>query len=109
MAGHVAAMAPATNIGAAHPVSASGGDIEGDLRAKAENDAVATIRKIATERGRNADWAERAVRYGESLSSQRAVEMDVIDLIATDQAGAATSRSQVARSRIGSHSPWPTI
>ncbi|MEK7285032.1 MAG: ATP-dependent Clp protease proteolytic subunit, partial [Chloroflexota bacterium] len=62
LAGHVAAMAPTTNMGAAHPVSGSGGDIEGDLRAKAENDAAAQIRNIATARGRNAEWAEDAVR-----------------------------------------------
>ena len=62
MAGHVAAMAPGTNIGAAHPVSGEGKDIEGDMRQKAENDLAAFARSIAAKRHRNAEWAEKAVR-----------------------------------------------
>ncbi|HUG55821.1 MAG TPA: nodulation protein NfeD, partial [Candidatus Limnocylindrales bacterium] len=85
MAGHVAAMAPATNIGAAHPVDASGGDIEGDLRDKVENDAVAEIRKIADARGRNADWAEQAVRESVSITDATALELRVVDLVVRDQ------------------------
>ena len=84
MAGHVAAMAPATNIGAAHPVSASGGDIEGDLRLKAENDAVAQITKIAKARGRNERWAEDAVRKSVSIREDEAVKIGVIDVVAAD-------------------------
>lgn len=84
LAGHVAAMAPATNIGAAHPVSASGGDIEGDLRLKAENDAVAQITKIAKARGRNEQWAEDAVRKSVSIREDEAVRIGVIDVVATD-------------------------
>jgi len=84
MAAHVAAMAPATNIGAAHPVSASGGDIEGDLRLKAENDAVAQITKIAKARGRNQQWAEDAVRKSVSVRDDEALGLRVIDLIAND-------------------------
>lgn len=84
MAGHVAAMAPATNIGAAHPVSASGDNIEGDLRAKAENDAVAQITKIAKARGRNEQWAEDAVRKSVSVREDEAVKIGVIDVVATD-------------------------
>ena len=84
MAGHVAAMAPATNIGAAHPVSASGGDIEGDLRLKAENDAVAQITKIAKARGRNEGWAEDAVRKSASIREEEAAKIGVIDVIASD-------------------------
>jgi membrane-bound serine protease (ClpP class) len=84
MAGHVAAMAPATNIGAAHPIDASGGDIEGTLGTKVENDAVAFIRSIATERGRNADWAERAVRYSIAASADEAVALNVVDFRARD-------------------------
>lgn len=84
MAGHVAAMAPATNIGAAHPVSAGGGDIEGDLRAKAENDAVAEITGIARARGRNEQWAEDAVRKSVSIRDDEAVKIDVIDVVASD-------------------------
>ena len=58
---HVAAMAPATNIGAAHPV-AVGGQMDKDDGKKVENDAAAFVRTIATERGRNVEWAEKAVR-----------------------------------------------
>jgi membrane-bound serine protease (ClpP class) len=79
MAGHVAAMAPSTAIGAAHPVGAGGEDIEGTLGDKVTNDAVAYIRAIANERGRNADWAERAVRYSESVDADQAVALNVVD------------------------------
>ncbi|MBI2983258.1 MAG: ATP-dependent Clp protease proteolytic subunit [Chloroflexi bacterium] len=79
LAGHVAAMAPSTNIGAAHPVASSGENIEGDLRAKAENDAVAQIRNIATARGRNADWAEDAVRKSVSIGADEALRLKVVD------------------------------
>ncbi len=84
MAGHLAAMAPATNIGAAHPVDASGGDIQGDLRLKAENDAVAQITKIAKARGRNEQWAEDAVRKSVSIRDDEAVKIGVIDVVASD-------------------------
>ena len=79
MAGHVAAMAPNTAIGAAHPVGAGGEDIPGTLGDKVTNDAVAYIRGIANERGRNADWAERAVRNSESVDSGEAVSLHVVD------------------------------
>jgi membrane-bound serine protease (ClpP class) len=113
---HVAAMAPATNLGAATPVPVGGSaplpgmpdkpetadkdkrgkDGDGDpeeapgkpspdaMQAKIVNDAVAYIRSLAEKRGRNADWAERAVREGASLSADRALEQKVIDLVATD-------------------------
>ena len=84
MAGHLAAMAPATNIGAALPVDASGGDIQGDLRLKAENDAVAQITKIAKARGRNEQWAEDAVRKSVSIRDDEAVKIGVIDVVAID-------------------------
>ncbi len=84
LAGHVAAMAPTTNIGAAHPVDASGGDIQGDLRAKAENDAAAQIINIARARGHNEKWAEDAVRKSVSIGADEAVSLKVVDLIATD-------------------------
>jgi membrane-bound serine protease (ClpP class) len=84
LAGHVAAMAPATNIGAAHPVSGSGGDIEDDLRAKVENDAVAQIVNIARARGHNEKWAEDAVRNSVSIGADEAVSLKVVDLLATD-------------------------
>jgi membrane-bound serine protease (ClpP class) len=75
---HVAAMAPATNVGAAHPVGVAGA-IESE---KAANDAAEYIVSIAERRGRNADWAERAVRESESASASQALELGVIDLIA---------------------------
>lgn len=77
---HVAAMAPATNVGAAHPVGVSGA-IESE---KAENDAAEYIRGLAERRGRNADWAELAVRESESAAATEALELGVIDLIAPD-------------------------
>lgn len=84
LAAHVAGMAPATNLGAAHPVDASGGDIEGDLRLKAENDAVAQITKLAKARGRNEQWAEDAVRKSVSARDDEALRLGVIDLVAAD-------------------------
>ncbi len=84
LAGHIAAMAPGTNIGAAHPVSGEGKDIEGDMRAKAENDLAAFARSIADKRGRNADWAEQAVRESVSITETAALEQNVIDIIAED-------------------------
>jgi membrane-bound serine protease (ClpP class) len=84
LAGHVAAMAPGTNIGAAHPVSGEGKDIAGDMRKKAENDLAAFARSIAEQRGRNADWAEAAVRESVSITETEAVEKRVIELIAAD-------------------------
>jgi membrane-bound serine protease (ClpP class) len=117
-ASHVAAMAPATNLGAATPVAIGGAeppaapeeepeatsdetsseDTEGATpdpvsaapepattsERKAVNDAVAYIRSLAERRGRNSDWAERAVRSAESLSAEAALANGVIDLIATD-------------------------
>ncbi|TMV05593.1 nodulation protein NfeD [Ruegeria sediminis] len=111
-ASHVAAMAPGTNLGAATPVAIGGlpegfpgqppKDPEKDgeeaaeetpadplapkdaMTAKATNDAVALIRSLAEIHGRNADWAESAVRQAKSLSAVQALELDVIDLIAAD-------------------------
>ena len=84
MAGHVAAMAPGTNIGAAHPVSGEGKDIEGDMRQKAENDLAAFARSIAEKRQRNAEWAEKAVRESVAATEVEAREQRVIDVIAED-------------------------
>jgi membrane-bound serine protease (ClpP class) len=81
MAAHVAAMAPATNIGAAHPV-AVGGSVDKESMRKIENDAAAFARTIATERGRNADWAEKAVRQSVSITEREAVKLKVVDLVA---------------------------
>jgi membrane-bound serine protease (ClpP class) len=89
IAAHVAAMAPGTNIGAAHPVGIGGGmgAIDSTMISKVENDAVAYARSIATARGRNADWVERAVRQSVSLEAEEAVRRGVCDLIAEDLPG----------------------
>ena len=81
MAAHVAAMAPATNIGAAHPV-AIGGGMDKEMSKKVENDAAAFARTIATERGRNAEWAAKAVRSSVSATEREAVKLKVVDLVA---------------------------
>ncbi len=85
MAAHLAAMAPGTTIGAAHPVSGSGENIASDERDKVVNYSVAVIQNIARERGRNAEWAAKAVRNSIAATAQEALELKVIDLIATDQ------------------------
>jgi membrane-bound serine protease (ClpP class) len=81
LAAHVAAMAPATNIGAAHPVALGGGVDKESLR-KIENDAAAFARTVALERGRNADWAEKAVRESVSITEREAVRLRVVDFVA---------------------------
>lgn len=100
-ASHVAAMAPGTNVGAATPVEiglsppreagkkAPGGDGQDSasaMRAKALNDAAAYLRSLAQLRGRNADWAERAVRESLSISADEALRLRVADLVAPDVA-----------------------
>jgi membrane-bound serine protease (ClpP class) len=84
MAANLAVMAPGTNIGAAHPVSGQGQDIGGDMREKAENFAASLGRTIAERRGRNVEWAEKAVRDSVSITEREAVELKVVDFIATD-------------------------
>lgn len=84
MAAHVAAMAPNTAIGAAHPVAGGGEEIKGAMAKKVVNDAAAYIRSLATQRGRNAAWAEKAVRQSVSLSATEARNQDVIDVVAPD-------------------------
>ncbi len=85
IAAHVAAMAPGTNIGAAHPVNlGSGGEKDDTMKQKSENDLAAMARSVATERGRNAEWAEKAVRESVSASAREALELKVIDLLAKD-------------------------
>lgn len=77
---NIAAMAPATNVGAAQPVGLSGAVAS----EKAVNDAAEYIVSIAEQRDRNAEWAESAVRDAESVSAEQALELGVIDLIASD-------------------------
>ena len=83
-AGHIAAMAPGSNIGAATPVSGSGEDIGETLADKVTNDAAALIRSIAEERGRNPDRLEETVRAAASYTATEALEADIIDLLADD-------------------------
>jgi len=113
LASHVAAMAPTTHLGAATPVALGGGeapdpptplnrgrseedneddeekessDSTGAMERKVLNDAIAYIRGLAEAHGRNADWAEEAVRDAATLTASAALEQNVIDLIAVDQA-----------------------
>ncbi len=83
-AAHLAAMAPVTHLGAAHPVTSGGDRPDPTLMEKITNDAVAHIRAIARRRGRNADWAEQAVRKSVSISEEDAVRLGVVNLIAKD-------------------------
>ncbi len=83
MAAHIAAMAPGTNIGAAHPVSTQG-EMDTIMSAKATNDAMAFIRSIAAKRGRNAAWGAQAVLNSVSLTETEALENNVINLIASN-------------------------
>jgi membrane-bound serine protease (ClpP class) len=84
LAGHIAAMAPGTTIGAAHPVASGGQNIEGDMREKIENYTVSFIESIAQRRGRNVEWAEQAVRESVSITDIEALEKEVVDLVAVD-------------------------
>jgi len=86
MAAHVAAMAPGTNIGAAHPVALGEGQMDSIMSEKVTNDAVALMRSIATLRHRNVRWAEDAVRKSLSLADHEARDSGVVELIARDRA-----------------------
>ena len=84
MAAHVAAMAPGTNIGAAHPVAMGGGKMSREMSEKVENDAVAYIQGIATKRNRNVEWAEKAVRESVSIDAREALKINVIDIVSAN-------------------------
>lgn len=84
MASHIAAMAPGTRIGAAHPVLASGGDVDETMGEKITNDLAAQMRSLAGTRGRNSRVAERMVTESLSLTAEEALEEGVIDCIASD-------------------------
>lgn len=87
-AAHIAAMAPGTNIGAAHPVSIGIGgspeDKDKTMSKKIENDAAAYARSIAKTRGRSEEWVEKAVRKSESITAEEALKLNVIDFVAPD-------------------------
>lgn len=91
LAAHIAAMAPGSNIGAAHPVTIGGGGLPGGgvdtsntrvMTDKITNDAAALVRSIAQTRGRNAEWAEKAVRESAAITAIDAVKYGVVDLLA---------------------------
>jgi membrane-bound serine protease (ClpP class) len=85
-AADVLAMAPGTNIGSAHPIDASGANLTGDLGTKVLNDAVTRVRNLAAMHGRNADWAEQAVRNSVNINAEDAVKLHVADLESPDPA-----------------------
>ncbi len=84
IAAHVAAMAPGTNIGAAHPVMAGGKDIGKTMSEKVVNDMASYGRGIAKQRGRNGEWVEKAIRESVSITAEEAVKKHVVDLVAKD-------------------------
>jgi membrane-bound serine protease (ClpP class) len=84
-AAQIAAMAPTTHLGAAHPVGVgSGGPQDATMMQKITNDSVANIRALARRRGRNADWAEKAVRESVSVDEAEALRLKIVDLVAAD-------------------------
>ncbi len=86
MAANIAVMAPGTHIGAAHPVTLGGGEAKESktMTEKIVNDTVAFVKNIAKVRGRNADWAEKAVVKSVSITDEEAVKLNVVDFIAPD-------------------------
>jgi membrane-bound serine protease (ClpP class) len=92
-AAHVAAMAPGTTIGAAHPVGAGGEDIGGDMRQKVENYAASFVESLAAKRGRNVEWAAKAVRESVSITETEALNLHVVDIVA-DSANALLAQAE---------------
>lgn len=86
LSAHVAVMAPNTAIGAATPVALGGGEAQmsEEMKRKIINDAIAYIKDLASRHGRNAEWAEKAVRDGISATSQEALTLNVVDMVASD-------------------------
>ena len=84
VAGHIAAMANGTNIGAAHPVSTGGKDIGGTMSEKVVNDMAAYARGIAENKGRNGEWVEKAIRESVSITADEALAKNVVDLVVKD-------------------------
>ncbi len=84
VAADIAAMAPGTNIGAAHPVSIGGSEVPSTMDEKITNDTVAFVRSIAAQRGRNGDWLEDSIRKSVSITAEEAYALNVIDLVADD-------------------------
>ncbi|HET7005879.1 MAG TPA: nodulation protein NfeD [Candidatus Binatia bacterium] len=84
LAAHVAAMAPGTNIGAAHPVAGGGQEVKGVMGEKIENFTASFSESIAQKRGRNAEWAIQAVRKSVAITESDALKKNVIDIVAKD-------------------------
>ena len=84
MAADIAVMAPGTHIGAAHPVGAGGKTIDGVMGDKVTNDMAAYARSVAEKKGRNAQWAEEAVRQSASITETEALKLNAVDFIASD-------------------------
>jgi membrane-bound serine protease (ClpP class) len=84
LAGHIASMAPGTNIGAAHPVAGGGQEIKGVMGEKMENFVASFAETIAQQRGRNTEWAIQAVRKSVSITEKEALKKNVIDIVAKD-------------------------
>ena len=74
-------MAPQTNIGSSTPINGNGSNIGSDLHRKVVNDAAASLRGLAKSHGRNAEWADAAVRKASNLTAEEALQMNVIDVI----------------------------
>lgn len=106
LAADVAAMHPTSVIGAAHPVLGGGEDVEKqggkEMARKIENDTAAFARSIATTRGRNADWAEKAVRESISATAEEALQLKVVDVVAPDMAAALAFAEGRSFTRAGS-------
>lgn len=85
LAAHIAAMAPGTNIGAAHPVNLQGG-MDSVMSKKVTNDALAFMRSVAEKRNRNVAWAEKAISESEAITEKEALENKVIDVVAENTA-----------------------
>ncbi len=81
----VAAMAPGTNTGAAHPVTLGGGKMDDVMKEKVENDAAALMRSVVSKRGRNVEVAESTVRQSKSFTDQEALSQKLIDYVATSE------------------------
>lgn len=112
MAADIAAMAPGTNIGAAHPVGAGGQEIEGKMSEKVVNDMVAHSKSVAERRGRNAQWVEKAIRESVSATETEALKEGVIDLIAQDTDDLIrqlNGRSLVGKGTLALESPRKTV
>ncbi len=82
VASDVAAMAPGTNIGAAHPVTGEGGDLPSTMSEKVLNDMLAFARSVAAQRGRNSEWLEDSIKKSVSVTAEEAFKLNVIDVVA---------------------------